>query len=329
MSGEGYDFSWGRPGGAAIVAAGRSFVVRYIRPGDGRSLTAAEVADYRDHGLAIALVFEADANRALDGRAAGRADAKVANDRALALGFPIEIPFYFAVDFDAQPSHYARIDDYLRGCADVIGTSRVGVYGHRDLMAHCAAEGTASLFWQTLAWSGGRVYSGNHLYQYQTGSTGAKPINGAAVDLNRAMKADYGQWDPQETDMAEIVPFTAPIPFEVVPATTRSFSGTAPYPELGAVAGPVLVDATVFITGTGTPHGALVRIVTGASGRRLVAAAAVAPVAAPPVDTTPLSQADCDAQLVPKVTAAVNAALDHVESAATAFATAIAEARVR
>ena len=84
----------------------------------------------------------------------------------------------------------------------------------------------------------------------------------------------HGLW---EVDVAEIVPFAAPIPFEVVPATTRSFSATAPYPELGAVSGSVLVDATVFITGTGTPHGAFVRIVTGPAGARLVAAAAVMP----------------------------------------------------
>jgi hypothetical protein len=190
MTLEGVDFSFGRPGGAALVAAGKQFVVRYIRPGDGRTLTAAEVKDYRAHGLAICLVFESSPGRAKEGAAAGKADAAVAAAGAKALGFPTDRPIYFAVDFNATSKQFPMIDAYLVGAASAIGLGRVGVYGHSRLMAHCAKAGTASWFWQTRGWSKGVEYPG-HLFQYHNGQA----INGGAVDFTRSLKADFGQWD--------------------------------------------------------------------------------------------------------------------------------------
>lgn len=190
MTLEGVDFSYARPGGAALVAAGKTFVVRYIRPGDGRTLTAAEVKDYRAHGLGICLVFESTAVRALDGAAGGKTDAEVAAKQAQVLGFPADIPIYFAVDFNVTSKQWPTIDAYLGGAAAAIGLARVGVYGHARLMAHCATAGTARWFWQTYAWSKKVVYPG-HLYQYHNGQA----INGGAVDFCRSLKADFGQWD--------------------------------------------------------------------------------------------------------------------------------------
>lgn len=188
---EGVDYSWARPGGAALKAAGKTFVVRYLY-GDGqggKGLDAVEVTDLRAHGLAIAVVYESSANRALSGRAAGQADARAAQAQLAPVGLPTDLPIYFGVDFDASASQQAAIDNYLRGVADVIGAARVGVYAGIGPIQRAQANQTATWFWQTYAWSGGRIASGIHLYQYRNG----QKINGGAVDFCRSLQTNFGQ----------------------------------------------------------------------------------------------------------------------------------------
>jgi len=188
---EGVDFSDSRPGGAALAAAGKAFVCRYVPYGGfTKGLTAAEVADYHAHGIAICLVFEQFANRALSGRAAGIADATTSKDAAAALGFPVTQPIYFAVDFDANAAQQPAIDAYLGGAAGVIGPGRVGVYGGLGVIRRCKANRSASWFWQTYAWSGGVVEAGIHLLQYSNDQR----VGGQSVDLVRAYQANYGGW---------------------------------------------------------------------------------------------------------------------------------------
>jgi len=191
---EGVDYAWGRPGGAALVAAGKHFAMRYVPyPGNGgKGLTTAELGDLQSHGLAVGLVFESVKGRALGGRAAGIADATMTAAAVTSLGFPADRPVYFAVDFDASAAQQASIDAYLRGAASVLGASRIGVYGGLDVVNRCAENGSAKWFWQTYAWSGGRQSAHAHLYQYHNGQT----INGAAVDFDRALVSDFGQWMP-------------------------------------------------------------------------------------------------------------------------------------
>jgi hypothetical protein len=155
MTIEGVDFSYDRPGGAALAAAGKRFVVRYIT-GAGKALTAAEIADYHAHGLSIALVFESTRGRVLGGRPAGIADATQAVAACTALHIPSSTRIYFAVDFDAQPDQQPAIDAYLGGAASVLGLARVGVYGGIHVIERCRRKPAASGFWQTYAWSGGR-----------------------------------------------------------------------------------------------------------------------------------------------------------------------------
>ena len=197
MSVEGVDFSFARPGGAAIVAAGKSFVVRYVPySGDGgKGLTAAEIKDYRRHGLAIALVYESIAQRALAGKSAGAADARRAQAALASLGMPLDLPIYFACDWNATSAQQPTINAYLAGAASVIGIARVGVYGGYGLITRTKAARTARWFWQTYAWSYSKIASGIHLYQWSNGHR----INGGAVDYTRAMVAEYGQWPAATT----------------------------------------------------------------------------------------------------------------------------------
>lgn len=196
MTLEGVDFSSSRPGGAALVAAGKRFVVRYVPySGLSKGLTAAEVADYQDHGLAIGLVFESTANRALAGQAAGAADGRTAASAAAGLGFPTTTAIYFGVDFDVTDAQLPAIDAYLAGAAMILGADRIGVYGGRRVVAHVKASSSARWLWQTYAWSGGIVVAGIHLFQYLNG----QKINGSSVDLDRAVQADFGAWLPPTT----------------------------------------------------------------------------------------------------------------------------------
>lgn len=189
---EGVDYSFARPGGSALRAAGKSFAVRYVPyAGDGgKGLARDELADLQANGIAVALVWETTAGRMLDGYGAGVTDATVALASAALLGFPKDRPIYFACDTDTTADQLTSVRNYLDGAASVLGRARVGIYGEYDVIDHCLGTGAATWFWQTYAWSGGRLHPMAHLYQYQNDQT----INGAAVDFDRALVADFGQW---------------------------------------------------------------------------------------------------------------------------------------
>jgi hypothetical protein len=148
------------------------------------------------------------------------------------------------------------IDAYLAGAASVLGRERVGVYGGAVIIDHCQAVGSASWFWQTYAWSGGRVCPGIHLYQYQNGQT----INGGSVDFTRSMQDNYGQLapgmaqfsstpieKPKEDDMPknfktpDTTVFTLGENFGIVWTSTASFSYGA---NMAAFGDPVSVSMT-------------------------------------------------------------------------------------
>lgn len=192
---EGVDFSWSRPGGAAIKAAGKTFVMRYLYPDGqgGKGLDASEVADYRAHGLAIGVVFESSGNRALSGFAGGAADAQACVSELSRLGLA-GTPVYFAVDFAASAAQIVAINAYLNGGASVLGKIRTGVYGSFAVVEGCVGV-SCDYGWQTYAWSAGRISSKANVYQYKNGQT----LNGGSVDLCRSLKADFGAFGATST----------------------------------------------------------------------------------------------------------------------------------
>lgn len=209
---EGVDYSWARPGGKLLKSVGKSFAVRYLYPDGqgGKGLDPSELADLQANGIEVPVVYESYAGRAKEGRAAGQADAKVAQAQLAPLGLPTGMPIYFAVDFDATEGDQAGIDEYMRGAGDVLGADRVGVYGGFYVVKRCAGNGSAKWLWQTYAWSGGQWFDGNHLEQYLNGQN----INGA-VDLCRAVKDNYGQ----PSKFGGATPVTPPTPEQPAPAT--------------------------------------------------------------------------------------------------------------
>lgn len=186
---EGIDFSWARPGGAAIAAAGKTFVMRYLYPDGhgGKGLDPDEIADYRTNGLLIGVVYESSALRALNGYNAGVADATTSVGQLAALGMSGNV-VYFAVDFDATPDQYETIGQYLDGAASVLGKNKIGLYAGAGPIDALCGGARADYGWQTYAWSRGRVSANTNVYQYLNGQT----LNGGGVDLCRNLKDDFG-----------------------------------------------------------------------------------------------------------------------------------------
>lgn len=184
---EGIDSSWARPGGAAVAAAGKKFIMRYVYPDGegGKGLDADEVADYRANGLLIGLVYESSALRSLGGHAAGVADAQVVVGQLAALGMT-GTPVHFGVDFDVT-NQEQTINEYIGGAASVLGYDSTGVYGEYSVIEACTGV-VCRYGWQTYAWSAGQVSSKANVYQYLNGQS----LNGSSVDFCRNLTAEFG-----------------------------------------------------------------------------------------------------------------------------------------
>lgn len=191
----GLDYAGGRPGGAAIRAAGYDFVVRYLSSGGaglpGKLLTPEEADDLRDHGVSIVSNWETYANRMVEGYDAGRLDAQTALAQVLRCGGRRDRPIYFSADWDATPSEQYGIDSYLDGAASILGRENVGIYAGFWPLSRALSAGKARWGWQTLAWSGGNLYEGRHLHQ----RIGFVNVGGVECDENEALADDFGQWD--------------------------------------------------------------------------------------------------------------------------------------
>lgn len=229
MSVFGVDHAWGRPGAAALKAAGVKFVCRYLsHDTSGKNLTHGEAQQLSDAGLWLVVVWETSASRALSGRAGGVADAKDAASQAKACGMPSDRPIYFAVDWDASSSQQSTINAYLDGAASVLGKGRVGLYAGYGPIARAFDAGKIAFGWQTYAWSGGRWDSRAQLQQYSNDHY----INGVDLDYDRAVATDYGQWQVGKT------PAPAPAPS---PTPTQGDEDMPNYVSLG-MSKPVAVQ---------------------------------------------------------------------------------------
>ena len=194
MTQEGIDYSRGGPLSAAqLKAAGKAFVGRYAvndKSPNGRGITATEYADLAKNNIGVFLYWESSEGWMRDGYAAGATAALNAQANIEAAGMPVTMPVYFSCDYDAPEEDQWRIDETLKGCASVLGANRVGLYAGYWPLLRAKQNGTAQWFCQTLAWSGGRLLDGVHLYQYDTNGNF---INGVDVDLVRAYQENYGQ----------------------------------------------------------------------------------------------------------------------------------------
>jgi hypothetical protein len=242
---EGIDYAWSGPTPAAMVKAGKRLAGRYLSGGGSKDATAAEIAALHKAGIGVWFVWEGGGQAALGGAAQGTLDARAALKQASALKIPATVPIYFAVDFDAAGTTGAKskVLAYFAAVAKVLGSARTGIYAGYDVIGWLVAAKTASWFWMTYAWSGGKVHPAAHLYQY---SNGVK-VGGAEVDLDKALKPVYGAWPPAAAPK--------PAPVKVTPA---------PVKKVAPSASPVVVTTTPPTT-TGTTGTSTVTVTTTAA----------------------------------------------------------------
>lgn len=184
---EGVDYSFARPGGAALAKAGKKFALRYLWYNTAsKGIGPAEWNDLVNNGLAVGLLYEEDGQELLGGYAAGVALAKKAESYRIGNGLPA-LPISFCVDFDATEAQQAAINDTLNGIASVISKSRTWLYAGYWVVKRAFDAGIVGGAFQTYAWSGGNWDPRAQLQQYDNGQN----INGS-VDLARSMVADAG-----------------------------------------------------------------------------------------------------------------------------------------
>jgi len=328
---EGVDASYDKPTPAELVTAGKRFFVGYVStPGHAKNLTPAYARGLQAAGLAVVVVGEISAGRALGGYALGAADMRSFVAQVRDLGGPTDGGvIYQAVDFDVvgvtgRPAtrvgrelaamladlpgdHGARwgdpealaalgelgrritvahaqvvagqmgtVLDFLRGGASVRGSARwTGPYGERDVCAAAANAGFGYL-WNTYAWSGGLWEPRAQLQQYRNGQR----LGSGTVDLDRAITADYGQWQRQQEDA--LMALTDAQQQELL-AAARQINGAVGAGQAGF---STTIEATL-----GTVQ-ALVNLVKGAKGELVAGiadtrSAVLGAVAALPPPETP------------------------------------------
>jgi hypothetical protein len=203
MALEGVDYAFPpRPRASELARLGKRFAVRYGGPGSSdKQLDPAEANALAAAGLWIVANAEGSAQGLLGGFDVGASWARTAAAHFKACGMPDDRPIYLSIDFDVTSGQWPTVRDALSGAAHEIGLSRVGVYGGYRACQWAHRDAVATWLWQTYAWStwqdpdGVRRLHwlpGAHLQQYRNGV----PIDGADCDLNRALPADFGQWQP-------------------------------------------------------------------------------------------------------------------------------------
>lgn len=188
------DWSWARPHLPTLRAAGYVGAIRYLsHDRSGKTLTRAELDEIHRAGLSVRLNWEQRGTEPAQGAPAGRADGAEAARQAAALGAPAGLPIYYSVDYDMQPGEYDACEAYLRAAREASGRP-VGIYGSLALVDAMLDRGAASLGWQTVAWSYGRVSQKAHIYQRITTTT-SWPNNGT-IDENVILRPDGADWWP-------------------------------------------------------------------------------------------------------------------------------------
>lgn len=221
------DYSAGRPGGAALRAAGFSGVIRYVgTPGRTKNITAGEYQDLIGHGLSVLLVHENGTGDVLRGYAGGVADAHAALDNARACSIPDSVGIASASDRHLTAAQVRTGVAYQAGFTSVIGHDRTGAYGFHEFVSAVQAAGTASWLWQCGTRPAGNA--GIHLWQRNTGTSQTR-VNGIACDINDQLLAlPEDDMTPDEAQVAALNALRTFFNGDLYPSTVDGSQYTAP-----------------------------------------------------------------------------------------------------
>lgn len=186
-----------------IRAAGAVGAIRYVsdrRPGGawmlGKPIQVSEARDLSSSGLKIVSCYQYGKGTTSDwlgGGSAGMQHAKRGMELHAAAGGPAGAPIYASIDDNPSVAELATlIGPYLQGWESVIGKENTGVYANAPTITAMQAAGIGSWFWQH-DWGtpAGFVHPAAHLHQFEIDQ---RTVGGVGVDLNAALRPDYGQW---------------------------------------------------------------------------------------------------------------------------------------
>jgi hypothetical protein len=182
------------PSAAALLKAkGVAAVGRYLgyhtKPWS-KTLAPDEVRVLHDAGLSIFSIWEANPTHAeYFSSARGVSDAQIACTEAKFIGQPRGSAIYFTVDCDARDIQ--PILEYFRGVHSAMHPDyKIGVYGpYHVLAALSESQAPPDFYYQTYAWSNGRLFPKANLYQYENDVN----LFGLEVDKDALFSA-IGAW---------------------------------------------------------------------------------------------------------------------------------------
>jgi len=217
------------PYAKTIAERGFAAAGRYLK-----SLTSEEIAALHEAGVAVWLIFETTATRALDGTAAGQVDGAKARSHAEALAAPAGTAIYATVDVDVSASSDADRDQ-VRDLAEVagyfdafsagLGPYRMGGYADGAVLKEDNAHLVFPWLAGAMGWSGSRDYEPGGAWAIKQGpeipAQTAKAWAGIdwpalpfPYDPNVIAADDFGAWRPVAAMSPEAItaPIAAPAP---------------------------------------------------------------------------------------------------------------------
>lgn len=197
----------------AAKAEGVKWIARYLH-----NLTVAEVKAILDAGIALVLIFETTAQRALLGAPAGADDARTALRQANALGAPQGVAIYATADFDETQAQDPPVTAYTRAFLTGLGGFyRLGFYGNGGVCELLLGLNLVQFTW--LAGGSGmrdtKAFgaSGRATIIQDVGDKrGLSASLGISIDSGAAYAADFGGWSAAAPQPAVIKPPLVPTP---------------------------------------------------------------------------------------------------------------------
>lgn len=198
------DYSAGRPGGAALKAAGVNGAIRYVSAGSsGKLITAAEYSDLTIHGIQVLLVYELGTTDALGGYTAGAAHAQAALSTARAYGIPDTVGIAAASDMHLTAAQVPTAVQYVQGFASVLGVARTGAYGFAEMVDAVHAANAAGWYWKCGSAPTTAEAAWVNFWQRNAGTT-TQVINGVTCDLNDQINPIAGV-DEMSFDLSTLI----------------------------------------------------------------------------------------------------------------------------
>lgn len=205
-----------------LKQTGVGAIGRYLGPEHSwKSVDSRETRIIRAAGLSLFSIWETNpVKRAYFTETQAKEDAAGAERFAAAIGQPPGTPIYFTVDYDAGDEDLGTIINYFRRIRGI--RYRIGAYGSFRVVEAISHAEAADFFYQTYAWSGGRLSACAHIYQYRN----SRILTGVRVDDDLVLKPS-GIW---LTDTGKSKNGTH-VPEKAIPGTKKSMSAeSVPYP---------------------------------------------------------------------------------------------------